>query len=190
MRAPVLCMINMSPSTLQENANRLKAYKTNLVVFPRRSKKPKAGDSPAEQLQTVSTPIFTNLPRLHARMFCPLLTEGGRGPSHKHWQPSCTELEGSRGLGASLYASAKLSGLMAQWRLHPQPALAQPDCSWSQVAQHTGVLLPAKRAAPEVETVAITDEMKVPLMWRRCSVTTHHLSRLSGICHPRRALLA
>ena len=44
---------------LQENANRLKAYKTNLVVFPRRSKKPKAGDSPAEQLQTVRAPIVT-----------------------------------------------------------------------------------------------------------------------------------
>jgi large subunit ribosomal protein L13e len=71
---------NRSLEGLQENANRLKAYKTNLVVFPRRSKKPKAGDSPAEQLQTV--------------------------------------------------------------------------------AQHTGVLLPAKRAAPEVETVTITDEMK------------------------------
>jgi hypothetical protein len=31
-----------------------------------------------------------------------------------------------------------------------------------QVAQHTGVLLPAKREAPAVETVAVTDEMKVP----------------------------
>jgi Ribosomal protein L13e len=49
---------------LQENANRLKAYKTNLVVFPRRSKKPKAGDSPAEQLQTVRTLISTLTGRL------------------------------------------------------------------------------------------------------------------------------
>lgn len=48
----------------QENANRLKAYKTNLVVFPRRSKKPKAGDSPAEQLQTVRTLIETLTGRL------------------------------------------------------------------------------------------------------------------------------
>ena len=38
---------------LQENANRLKAYKSKLVVFPRRSKKPKHGDSSAEELSTV-----------------------------------------------------------------------------------------------------------------------------------------
>lgn len=38
---------------VQENANRLKAYKSKLVVFPRRSKKPKQGDSSAEELQTV-----------------------------------------------------------------------------------------------------------------------------------------
>ena len=38
---------------MQENANRLKAYKSKLVVFPRRSKKPKQGDSSAEELKTV-----------------------------------------------------------------------------------------------------------------------------------------
>jgi large subunit ribosomal protein L13e len=38
---------------LQENANRIKAYKANLVVFPRRSNKPKAGDSSAEELAVV-----------------------------------------------------------------------------------------------------------------------------------------
>lgn len=38
---------------VQENANRLKAYKSKLVVFPRRSKKPKQGDSSAEELSTV-----------------------------------------------------------------------------------------------------------------------------------------
>jgi large subunit ribosomal protein L13e len=37
---------------LQENATRLKAYKANLAVFPRRAGKPKAGDASAEQLQT------------------------------------------------------------------------------------------------------------------------------------------
>lgn len=41
---------NRSLESLQENANRLKAYKANLVVFPRRAGKPKAGDSPAEEL--------------------------------------------------------------------------------------------------------------------------------------------
>ena len=39
---------------LQENASRLKAYKSMLVVFPRRSKKPKSGDASPEELQAVS----------------------------------------------------------------------------------------------------------------------------------------
>ena len=39
---------NRSLESLQENANRLKAYKANLVVFPRRAGKPKAGDASAE----------------------------------------------------------------------------------------------------------------------------------------------
>jgi large subunit ribosomal protein L13e len=42
---------NRSLETLQTNAARLKAYKASLVVFPRRSKKPKAGDATAEELQ-------------------------------------------------------------------------------------------------------------------------------------------
>jgi large subunit ribosomal protein L13e len=41
---------NRSLESLQENAARLKAYKANLVVFPRRAGKPKAGDAPAEAL--------------------------------------------------------------------------------------------------------------------------------------------
>lgn len=34
---------------MQENVNRLKAYKASLVVFPRRSKKPKAGDTASKE---------------------------------------------------------------------------------------------------------------------------------------------
>jgi large subunit ribosomal protein L13e len=41
---------NRSLEGLQENVARLKAYKAKLLVFPRRSKKPKAGDSSAEEL--------------------------------------------------------------------------------------------------------------------------------------------
>jgi large subunit ribosomal protein L13e len=39
---------------LQENVNRLKSYKSNLVVFPKRANKPKAGDASAEELKTAS----------------------------------------------------------------------------------------------------------------------------------------
>ena len=38
----------------QENAKRLKAYKAKLVLFPRRSRKPKAGDSAAEELSVAA----------------------------------------------------------------------------------------------------------------------------------------
>ena len=48
-----VALLIMDTSFGQENANRLKAYKSKLVVFPRRSKKPKQGDSSAEELQTV-----------------------------------------------------------------------------------------------------------------------------------------
>ena len=45
---------NRSLEGLQENVNRLKAYKASLVVFPRRANKPKAGDSSAEELKTAA----------------------------------------------------------------------------------------------------------------------------------------
>ncbi|GAB4814719.1 hypothetical protein N2152v2_001765 [Parachlorella kessleri] len=45
---------NRSLEGLQENVNRLKAYKANLVVFPRRAGKPKAGDASAEELKAVA----------------------------------------------------------------------------------------------------------------------------------------
>mmetsp|Transcript_32270 Transcript_32270/g.54177 ORF Transcript_32270/g.54177 Transcript_32270/m.54177 type:complete len:217 (-) Transcript_32270:136-786(-) len=41
---------NRSLEGLTANVQRLKAYKTNLVVFPRNAKKPKAGDSTAADL--------------------------------------------------------------------------------------------------------------------------------------------
>eukprot|EP00889_Picochlorum_renovo_P003536 jgi/Picre1/30566/NNA_005928.t1 len=44
---------NRSLEGLQENVNRLKAYKSNLVVFPRRANKPKAGDASADELKAV-----------------------------------------------------------------------------------------------------------------------------------------
>ena len=42
---------NRSAEGLQENVKRLKAYKSKLVVFPRRTAKPKNGDSSAEELK-------------------------------------------------------------------------------------------------------------------------------------------
>ena len=52
---------------LQENAARLKAYKAKLVVFPKRSNKPKAGDSSAEDLKNVPQHKGTILPLMHEK---------------------------------------------------------------------------------------------------------------------------
>merc|ERR1712094_90887 len=45
---------NISLEGLQANVNRLKMYKSKLVLFPRNLKKPKAGDASAEELQTAT----------------------------------------------------------------------------------------------------------------------------------------
>jgi large subunit ribosomal protein L13e len=44
---------NKSEGTLAVNVQRLKEYQSKLILFPRNSKKPKAGDSPAEVLKGV-----------------------------------------------------------------------------------------------------------------------------------------
>lgn len=58
---------NRSLEGLQENVNRLKAYKANLVVFPRRANKPKAGDASAEELKTATQFQGTVLPISRAK---------------------------------------------------------------------------------------------------------------------------
>ena len=45
---------NISLEGLQANVNRLKMYKSKLVLFPRNLKKPKAGDASTEELQTAT----------------------------------------------------------------------------------------------------------------------------------------
>ncbi|KAF8058400.1 RPL13 [Scenedesmus sp. PABB004] len=45
---------NRSLESLQENVARLKAYKSNLVVFPRNAKKPKAMDASADECKTAT----------------------------------------------------------------------------------------------------------------------------------------
>lgn len=61
---------NRSLESLQENVNRLKAYKSNLVIFPRRANKPKAGDASAEELKATEQlkgklmPIVASKPAL------------------------------------------------------------------------------------------------------------------------------
>ncbi len=52
---------NKSVESLQANVQRLKAYKAKLVVFPRKSNKPKKGDASAEELKNAvqhTGPLF------------------------------------------------------------------------------------------------------------------------------------
>jgi len=53
---------NRSLEGLQSNANRLKTYRANLVLFPKRNSKPKAGDASVEELKTVQQHTGTIMP--------------------------------------------------------------------------------------------------------------------------------
>ncbi|KAK3237068.1 60S ribosomal protein L13 [Cymbomonas tetramitiformis] len=57
---------NKSLESLQENVKRLKAYKAKLLLFPRNLKKPKNGDSTAEELQTADQLAGVILPTTKA----------------------------------------------------------------------------------------------------------------------------
>ena len=52
---------------LQENADRLKAYKSKLVVFPRNKKKVKQGDSSSEEQQAAAQLTGRVLPLVYEK---------------------------------------------------------------------------------------------------------------------------
>uniref|UniRef100_A0A7I4AL24 60S ribosomal protein L13 n=1 Tax=Physcomitrium patens TaxID=3218 RepID=A0A7I4AL24_PHYPA len=58
---------NRCLESLQENVNRLNMYRAKLVVFPRRSKKTKAGDASAEELSSVTQVTGDVLPIVKSR---------------------------------------------------------------------------------------------------------------------------
>jgi large subunit ribosomal protein L13e len=53
---------NRSLESLQENVNRLKAYKASLVLFPRPNRKPKAGEANAADIKAVEQLTGTIMP--------------------------------------------------------------------------------------------------------------------------------
>lgn len=53
---------NRSLESLQENVARLKAYRSNVVIFPRNVKKPKAFESSAEEVKTATQKMGALLP--------------------------------------------------------------------------------------------------------------------------------
>jgi large subunit ribosomal protein L13e len=58
---------NRCLESLQENVNRLNTYRAKLVVFPRRTRKTKAGDSSAEDLSSVTQLAGSVLPIVKSR---------------------------------------------------------------------------------------------------------------------------
>ncbi|TFK41231.1 ribosomal protein L13e [Crucibulum laeve] len=53
---------NLSEEGKKVNVDRLKAYKTRLIIFPRNASKPKKGDSSAEDLKAATTRAAIPLP--------------------------------------------------------------------------------------------------------------------------------
>ena len=53
---------NRSLEGLQANVNRLKTYRANLILFPKRNSAPKAGDASAAELATAQQLIGTVMP--------------------------------------------------------------------------------------------------------------------------------
>ena len=51
----------------QENAARLKVFRAKLVLFPRRSKKPKSGDASAEELGVAQQHAGALMPLVHEK---------------------------------------------------------------------------------------------------------------------------
>merc|ERR1711988_867515 len=76
---------NKSLESLQENVKRLKAYKAKLLLFPRNLKKPKNGDSTAEELQTADQLVGAILPNTKtapAAEFVSLTEEQKNAPAY------------------------------------------------------------------------------------------------------------
>lgn len=63
---------NHSLESLQTNVARLKAYKAKLIIFPRKSKKPKAGDSSAEEIASATQYVGAVLPIVRPAKEVPL----------------------------------------------------------------------------------------------------------------------
>lgn len=77
---------NRSLESLQENTARLKAYKANLVLFPRKGGKPVAGEASEEELKAVvqhTGPIMPAVAATPELELVPAASLAGRGSAFK-----------------------------------------------------------------------------------------------------------
>ncbi|CAI9117154.1 OLC1v1018498C1 [Oldenlandia corymbosa var. corymbosa] len=98
---------NRSLEGFQANVQRLKLYKANLVVFPRRTKKFKAGDSAPEELATATQVQGPVLPIVPEKPTAELVKITGDMKSFKAYNKLRLERMNARHLGARLKRAAE-----------------------------------------------------------------------------------
>ncbi|KAH0648222.1 hypothetical protein KY285_033470 [Solanum tuberosum] len=98
---------NRSLEGLQANVQRLKTYKAKLVIFPRRAKKVKAGDSSAEELATAIQVQGPYLPITREQPAVNFVKVTGEMKSFKAYSKLCIERKNARHMGARLKRAAE-----------------------------------------------------------------------------------
>nr|GMC93092.1 60S ribosomal protein L13-1-like [Ipomoea batatas]GMC98680.1 60S ribosomal protein L13-1-like [Ipomoea batatas] len=98
---------NSSLEGLQANAQRLKTYKAKLVVFPRRARKIKAGDSTPEELATATQVNGPYLPILREKASVELVKITDDMKSFKAYDKLRVEQMNERHIGARAKRAAE-----------------------------------------------------------------------------------
>ncbi|KAK8635709.1 hypothetical protein V6N13_004434 [Hibiscus sabdariffa] len=98
---------NRSLEGLQANVQRLKTYKAKLVVFPRRARKIKAGDSTAEELATATQVQGSYLPISREKPSVELVKVTEEMKSFKAYNKLRVERMNERHIGARLKKAAE-----------------------------------------------------------------------------------
>ncbi|KAJ7960962.1 60S ribosomal protein L13 [Quillaja saponaria] len=98
---------NSSLEGLQTNAQRLKTYKAKLVVFPRRARKFKAGDSAPEELATATQVQGSYLPIEQVKPSVELVKVTNELKSFKAYDKLRLERTNKRHVGARLKRAAE-----------------------------------------------------------------------------------
>lgn len=98
---------NRSLEGLQANVQRLKTYKAKLVIFPRRAKKIKSGDSSPEELATATQVQGAYMPITREKPAVELVKVTPEMKSFKAYDKLCLERMNERHIGARLKKAAE-----------------------------------------------------------------------------------
>ncbi|KAH7861640.1 hypothetical protein Vadar_028764 [Vaccinium darrowii] len=98
---------NHSLEALQTNVQRLKAYKANLVVFPRCARKFKAGDSAPEELATATQVQGAHMPIVREKPAAEVVKVTNEMKSFKAYDKHRMEQTNKKHMGARLKKAAE-----------------------------------------------------------------------------------